>query len=56
MQTADAAGRLGLYILVAGNPEISPNVTVTGQKEAKETQVPVGTTITLTFTDTSAKD
>ena len=55
-QAADAAGSLGLYILVTGNQEISPNVTVTGQKEAKDIQVPVGTTITLTFTDTSAKD
>ena len=55
-QAADAAGSLGLYILVTGNREISPDVTVTGQKETKDTQVPVGTTITLTFADTSAKD
>ena len=55
-QAADAAGALGLYILAAGNPEISPAVTVTAQSEAKETSVPAGTTITLTFTDTSAKD
>ena len=55
-QAADAAGRLGLYILVTGNREVSPDVTVTGQKEAKDTQVPVGTTITLEFADTSAKD
>ncbi len=55
-QASDAAGKLGLYILVAGNTEISPNVTVTAQSEPKDTVVSVGTTITLTFTDTRAAD
>ena len=55
-QAADAAGRLGLYILVTGNQELSPQVTVTAQKPAKDTQVPMGTTITLEFADTAAKD
>ena len=55
-QAADAAGALGLYILVAGNGEISPHVTVTAQNYEKETQVPRGTTIILTFTDTQARD
>ena len=55
-QAADAAGKLGLYILPQGNPELSPQVTVTAQSEAKDTLVPTGTTITLTFTDTAAKD
>ena len=55
-QAADAAGALGLYILAAGNTEVSPAVTVTAQSEPKETRVPVGTTITLTFTDTAARD
>ena len=55
-QASDAAGKLGLYILVTGNPEVSPNVTVTAQSIAAQTQVPVGTTITLTFTDTKAAD
>ena len=55
-QAADTAGTLGLYILVAGNAEIAPAVTVTAQSEEKETMVPVGTTITLTFTDTAARD
>ena len=55
-QASDAAGALGLYILVTGNPEISPKVTVTAQSHEKDTQVPVGTTITLTFTDTTARD
>jgi len=55
-QAADAAGSLGLYILAAGNQTVSPAVTVTGQSEPKDTRVPRGTTITLTFTDTSARD
>ena len=55
-QASDAAGRLGLYILVTGNDEISPRVTATAQSEPKGTQVPVGTTITLKFTDTTARD
>ena len=55
-QASDAAGALGLYILVTGNDEISPNVTVTAQSAAKETTVPAGTTITLEFTDTTARD
>ena len=55
-QASDAAGALGLYILVTGNTEVSPNVTVTAQSEPKDTLVPVGTTITLTFTDTTARD
>ena len=55
-QAADAAGQLGLYLLVTGNQEIAPNVTVTAQSIPKETQVPMGTTITLAFADTTAKD
>ena len=55
-QAADAAGALGLYILVTGNNEISTTVTVTAQDTPKDAQVPVGTTITLEFTDTTARD
>ena len=55
-QASDAAGKLGLYILVMGNTEVSPSVTVTAQSEAPGTQVPVGTTVTLTFTDTTVVD
>ena len=55
-QASDAAGALGLYILVTGNDEISPNVTVTAQSTAKDTMVPIGTTIMLEFTDTTARD
>ena len=55
-QAAQAAGELGLYLLVSGNTEISPQVTVTAQSIPKDTQVPVGTTITLEFTDKLARD
>ena len=53
-QASDAAGRLGLYILVTGNDEM--DAVVTDQSEPKDTQVPVGTTIKLTFADTKAAD
>ena len=55
-QASDAAGLLGLYILVTGNSEISTAVTVTQQNVEKDTLVPMGTTITLTFADTTARD
>ena len=55
-QAGDTALSLGMYVLVTGNTELSPNVTVTAQSEPKDTQVPLGTTITLTFTDTKAAD
>lgn len=55
-QASDDAGALGLYILVAGDPEIAPEVLVTAQSIPAGTQVPQGTTITLEFTDTNAHD
>ena len=55
-QASDAAGALGLYILVAGNQSTDPAVTVTAQSEPKDTQVPVGTTVRLEFTDTKIAD
>ena len=55
-QASDAAGLLGLYILVAGNSDISPTVVVTGQSIPQGTEVPRGTTITLTFADTDIRD
>ena len=55
-QASDLAGSLGLYILVSGNDSIAANVVVTEQSEAPQTQVPVGTTIRLTFADTKAVD
>ncbi len=55
-QASDAAGILGLNILVAGNPDIAPGITVTAQSIPKEQEVPVGTTIRLEFTDTKVAD
>ncbi len=55
-QASDAAGLLGLYILVKGNNEVSPNVTVTAQSVPSGTQVSVGTTVELQFADTKAAD
>ncbi len=53
---SDAAGSLGLYILVSGNPSVEPGVTVTGQNIAAGTQIEVGTTIRLEFADTDIRD
>ena len=55
-QASDAAGTLGLYILVAGNNAVSPDVTAATQSIAAGTEVPVGTTIKLEFIDTKAAD
>jgi len=51
-QAAQAAGELGLNILVTGNQDVTPTVTVTSQSVPKDSQVPPGTAITLQFTDT----
>ena len=55
-QASDAAGKLGLYIQITGNPGLETHITVTDQSIAKNSLVPVGTTICLTFTDTQARD
>ena len=55
-QASDAAGKLGLYILVTGNTDIAPNVTVTAQDIPAGTAVDRGSTITLEFTDLSSRD
>ncbi len=55
-QASDAAGQLGLYILVSGNTDVSPTVIVTGQSIAAGTEVETGTTIRLEFTDTDIRD
>ena len=55
-QAADAAGKAGLYILVSGNTEISPKVTVMAQDIAPGTMVTPGTTVKLKFIDTQAAD
>ena len=41
---------------MTGNDEISTGVTVTAQSVPKDTEVPAGTTITLEFADTAARD
>ena len=53
-QASDAAGLLGLYILVTGNDAM--DAVVTAQSAPKDSQVPVGTTIKLQFADTKAAD
>ena len=55
-QASDTALQLGLNILVSGNQEISPKVTVTAQSIPAGESVPVGTTIKLEFADTKAAD
>ncbi len=55
-QASDTAGALGIYILVAGNTSVEPQVCVTAQSVAPGTQVGVGTTVRLEFTDTAAAD
>ena len=55
-QATDAAGKLGLFILASGNPEISPNVTAAAQDIPSGTEVPLGSTITLHFTDNTSRD
>ena len=55
-QAGDAAAQLGLYILVAGNTDLSPNVTVTAQSISPGDTVNIGTTIKLEFADTKAAD
>ena len=55
-QAADAAGKLGIYILVTGNTEISTRVVATKQNIPAGETVAAGTTIQLEFTDTGARD
>ena len=55
-QAAQAAGELGLYLLVRGNTDLSPQVTVSSQDIPKDTRIPMGSTVTLDFTDSLARD
>ena len=55
-QASDAAGKLGLYILVTGNTDLSTHVVATKQDIPAGQNVPAGTTIQLEFTDTGARD
>ena len=55
-QASDTAGKLGLYILVSGNREVSTRVVATAQSIPAGQQVDAGTMIQLEFTDTVARD
>ena len=55
-QASDAAGKLGLYIRVVGNTDLSTSVTVTRQSIPAGTQVEVGSVVELEFIDTKAAD
>ncbi len=55
-EAAEEAGKLGLQILVRGNPEVAYHVIVTAQSVAAGTFVPAGTVITLEFADTDIRD
>ena len=55
-QAADLAGSLGLYILISGNQEISPTVTVQSQSVPPGTMVDIGSTVQLDFVDTKVSD
>ena len=55
-QASEAAGKLGLYILVSGNTEVSTGVVATKQDIPAGQTVASGTTIQLEFTDTGARD
>ncbi len=55
-QASLAASQAGLYILVAGNTEVSTRVVVTAQDIPVNTMVTVGTTIRLEFADTKIAD
>jgi len=54
-KASDTALSLGLNILVTGNTDLAPSVTVTAQSAAPGTLVSAGTPITLEFTDTAAR-
>ncbi len=55
-QANEAAGALGLYILVSGNTSVDPSVTAVTQSIPPGTEVDTGTTITVEFIDTKAAD
>ena len=55
--SADASAEKHTPIVkVEGNTELLPQVVVTVQSHPKDTKVPAGTTITLTFTDVGVQD
>ncbi len=56
LQASNAAIEAGLCILVKGNTDTGLSVVVSAQDLAPGTEVPLGTTVQLTFTDTTAAD
>ena len=55
-QASDEAGKRGLFIRAIGNTDVAPNVTVCGQSEAPNTELPAGSTVTLQFADGALHD
>ncbi len=55
-QANDAAGALGLYILVSGNDSLEADVVVVRQETLPGTKLPRGSTVLLEFADGFAQD
>ena len=55
-QANDAAGALGLYILVSGNDSLEAGVVVVRQETLPGTKLPRGSTVLLEFADGFAQD
>ena len=55
-QAGDAAAKAGLLLQILGNPDLSPQIVVSGQDLPPGSKTPPGTAITLYFTDPTAKD
>ena len=55
-QAVEEAGKLGLYVLVSGNNEISSRVTAYAQSLPQGTEVDPGTTIRIEFADQRTSD
>ena len=56
LQAAKAAGKLGIRILSTGNPGMEAGIVAAGQSIAPQTPFPVGTAVTLEFTDKTVRD
>ncbi len=52
-QAADLAGSLGIYILPRGNETVDGSVVVIAQSHPEGAALPAGSTVTLTFGDTT---
>ncbi len=54
-QAGDAALNAGLYILISGNPDITPDIKAASQDIAPGTTVKKGTTVRIEFIDTKGE-